>query len=173
MIRNRSLLLTMAAAAAFVAFPLFADSDNGNNPPNDNGAWNLTIPVGGSVTHPCTGEVVQYSGECHEHGHYITGNDGDVRSVGEMNCHADGLGSDGNRYVYNYSQKTEYDNPAGCAAGEVNFTDSARTRTLFVATGPGENFWTTTTSSATFYGCPRHGRPDPPVVVIESESECR
>jgi hypothetical protein len=153
------------AAAALVASGAFAQTENGTN--------SSTVPIGGSVVNACTGEVVTYGGECHFVTHTMIKDDGSIESRGEMNCHAEGTSTSGNKYVYNYEQHTDFDDPAGCAAGAVNFTDTAVTRTLWVSAGAGDNFWSITRATATSFGCPRHGRPNPPVVTIETDTECR
>src|SRR5205809_911246 len=56
--------------------------------------------------------------------------------------------------------------PAEPANSAVPFAmcceDKETMRMRFIAAGPGEDFWTVTQATATSYGCPKQGRPNPP-----------
>lgn len=155
--------LGMAGALVLLAFPSFAQE-----------AHHETIPFAGSVTNPCNGEVVEYTGQCHVVRQDRSGG-GTIDRSTRLSCHAEGVGSAGGAYRLSSIVTTAFHDAAGCATGEVNFVDSFASRDLFVSQGRGENFAVRVEVSATFYGCPGYwGQPlEPPVVAIEIDDDCR
>lgn len=125
-------------------------------------------PFNGLVTNPCNGEVVQLTGTCRTRVFRWVDEDGSTRGTHKTSCHADGIGSFGNRYVMHETQFSSGDVPATCTAEEYP-TEEQRDTALLVSQGSADNFWLRVRFQFLHPLCFQ----GPPEVIVEGETECR
>ena len=98
----------------------------------------FTQPIAGAVTDPCTGEPLNYNGECKITVRTRTGNDGGTDQTTQTHCVADGVGVFGTMYVYRASTTDREQFSTAC-----DYTQTIRQRERFNSAGSDQNFFIT------------------------------
>jgi hypothetical protein len=122
------------------------------------------IPVSFSVTNPCNGETVEFSGIAHLVSHGTTDDTGGIHEMFELNLQANGTGTESGAR-YQISEGTSgVANSSATGAEEFTFP----TRLLVIGEGPTPNFVVHTVAHVTL-----NAKGEFTVFFVHEKAECK